>query len=162
MGYGLRRGLGSCDLAQRLLCFECSDQLSQHVSGLEQGPAANGYIHVHRLISIAVLLLSLSLSVLAGDNAELRSIKDADQADRTSVGSINWPEVAKRDAQRRDLVLEILKAGGLTTAWDYFNAALVLQHGQATEDIRLAHSLATVAATVDPTHPSAKWLMAAS
>lgn len=121
-----------------------------------------GEIHVHRVILIAILLLSLPMFSLASDNSELRSIKDADQADRAAGRSINWAEVSKRDAQRRVRVLELLKSGGLSTAWDYFNAALVLQHGQTIEDIRLAHSLATVAATVDPTHPSAKWLMAAS
>lgn len=118
---------------------------------------------MRQLIATAVLLLVMPFSGLAADNPELRSLKEADQADRMpSNGKIEWSEVSKRDALRRDRVLEILKSGGLTTAWDYFNAALVMQHGQATEDIRLAHSLSTVAATLDPQHPKAKWLMAAS
>ena len=112
----------------------------------------------------AILILLLApLVAFAADNAELRSIKEADQADRQhSSAPENWREIMRRDTERRDRVLEILKAGQLNTAWDYFNAALVLQHGPTTEDKRLAHSLSTIAATLDPEHKSAKWLMAAS
>lgn len=115
------------------------------------------------LKAILCLLLLAPLTSLATDNAELRSIKDADQSDRRSAPMPEqWREISRCDQERRERVLEILKSGQLTTAWDYFNAALVLQHGGSTEDIRLAHSLSTVAATIDPEHPSAKWLMAAS
>ena len=109
------------------------------------------------------LLLFVPLVCLAADNAELRSIKDADQADRRSAPTQEqWREITRRDQERRERVLEIIKSGQLSTAWDYFNAALVLQHGGSTSDIRLAHSLSTVAAAIDPEHPRAKWLMAAS
>lgn len=111
----------------------------------------------------AALLLLTPLATFAADNAELRSIKEADQADRQqSTTAEHRREIWHRDGERRGRVLEILSAAQLTTAWDYYNAALVLQHSQSVEDIRLAHSLATVAATLDPGHKSAKWLMAAS
>ncbi len=122
-----------------------------------------GEIAVLKLKAAALLLLLTPLVTFAADNAELRSIKEADQADRQqSTAPEHWREVMRRDGERRGRVLEILSAGQLSTAWDYYNAALVLQHGQSAEDIRLAHSLATVAATLDPEHKSAKWLMAAS
>lgn len=111
----------------------------------------------------AILLLLAPIVTFAADNAELRSIKDADQADRRrTVSPEHWREVWRRDGERRGRVLEILSAGQLSTAWDYYNAAIVLQHGASAEDIRLAHSLATLAATLDPGHKHAKWLMAAS
>ena len=122
-----------------------------------------GEIAVIRLISILLFLLLLPISAYAADNAELRSIKEADQADRrSSPTEEKWREIALRDVERRERVLEIIKSGQLSTAWDYFNAALVLQHGGSAEDIRRAHALSTIAATIDPEHPQAKWLMAAS
>jgi len=112
---------------------------------------------------VLALLLSVPLVVVAADNPELRSIKEADQADRRSMpASDQLRELMQRDGERRVRVLEILKEGRLATAWDYFNAALVLQHGESAEDIRLAHALATIAITLDPEHKRAKWLVAAS
>lgn len=112
---------------------------------------------------ILALLMFAPLIAIAGDNPELRSIKEADQADRRSEpASDAWRGVMQRDGERRTRVLEILKDGQLSTAWDYYNAALVLQHGNSAEDIRLAHSLSTIANTLDPEHKRAKWLLAAS
>lgn len=109
-----------------------------------------------------LMLLPVHLA-FAADNPELRAIKDADQADRSGLGmGKDWRAVVARDKSRRDRVLEILKDGGLDTAWDHFNAALVLQHGGSADDIRLAHALSTLSATLDPAHPGARWLMAAS
>lgn len=108
-------------------------------------------------------LLLAPLLAAAADNPELRALKEADQADRNpSIVREQWREVNQRDGERRARVLEIIKEGQLSTAWDYFNAALVLQHGNSADDIRLAHSLSTIAATVDPQHPRASWLKAAS
>ena len=55
-----------------------------------------------------------------------------------------------------------MQSGELNTAKGYFNAALIMQHGSTTEDIRIAHALSTIASTLDPAYPRAKWLMAAS
>ena len=112
---------------------------------------------------ILALLLFAPFVAIARDNPELRSIREADQADRRSTpASDTWRGVMQRDSERRTRVLEILKDGQLSTAWDYYNAALVLQHGGSSEDIRLAHSLSTIALTLDPEHKRAKWLLAAS
>jgi hypothetical protein len=43
-------------------------------------------------------------------------------------------------------VLEFVGRGDLHSAADYFNAALVLQHGEKPEDFLLSHELATAAA----------------
>jgi len=110
-----------------------------------------------------VLLLLLPLLALAEDNLELRALQEADQADRTGTrSSEEWREVLARDKRRRERVLELMKSGELNTARDYFNAALIMQHGSTTEDIRIAHALSTIASTLDPAYPRAKWLMAAS
>jgi hypothetical protein len=116
-----------------------------------------------KVLAGVALATVLPAVAMAADNAELVALMKADQDDRADADlAKNWHELAQRDRERRDRVLEMLKAGTLGTAWDYFNAALVLQHGAEAVDVRLAHSLSTLAATLDPQHPGAKWLMAAS
>jgi hypothetical protein len=96
-------------------------------------------------------------------NAELAQITKEDQADRTpGVEKIDWEAVSKRDAARRARVYEIVKAGQLEASDDYFNAALVLQHGDKPEDYEMANKLAAKAAEIDPNNRSAKWLAAAA
>lgn len=112
---------------------------------------------------ILAFFLLAPLLAIGGDNPELRSLKDADQEDRqVAIAELPRGALMTRDKKRRERVLEILKSGQVTTAWDYFNAALVLQHGGSPEEIRLAHSLTTIAVTLDPEHKGAKWLMASS
>lgn len=95
---------------------------------------------------------------------ELKALVEADQADRELDWSKFSPEdmeaVNARDRERRERVLEIVRAQQLTAADDYFHAALVLQHGDAPEHYLLAHVLATVAAFKG--HKTGKWLSAAA
>ena len=98
-----------------------------------------------------------------GANPELRSIHDADQADRRAgPGAINWAEVGPRDVARRRRVTEILDGGGAHVSVDFFHAAMVFQHGEEVADYRRAHELAVRAAELDPRNRSARWLAAAA
>lgn len=57
-------------------------------------------------------------------SAELRSLFEADQADRSAAPTAEqWKEVLARDRVRRDRVVEIVWAGELKTAADYYHAA---------------------------------------
>jgi len=96
----------------------------------------------------------------ASISAELLRMYQEDQGDRS--GSIDWSVVAPRDETRRQRVKEIIAAGDLVTAADHFHAAMVLQHGRAPEDFKLAHELALKASQLDPEHDSARWLAAAA
>lgn len=96
-------------------------------------------------------------------NAELTELKKQDQAARSGgVNGIDWKLVSLQDAERRKRVADILRAGEVRTSEDYFNAALIYQHGPTVDDIRLAYSLANVAATLDPDNKTARWLTAAA
>jgi hypothetical protein len=97
-------------------------------------------------------------------NGELAKITQEDQADRAvdDPEKVDWEKVSKRDAERRARVYEIVKAGGLKAADDYFNAALVLQHGDRPDDYDMANKLAAKAAELDPTNMTAHWLAAAA
>ena len=119
-----------------------------------------------RPLCTALLLVAFSPNLMAQDNARLQSLFDQDQAARKSFTPSMDANAVQRfisaDAERKKSTLVILRGGGLKTANDYMHAALILQHGDNSEDYRLAHSLATLAVAIDPSVPSGKWLMAAS
>ncbi len=46
--------------------------------------------------------------------------------------------------------MEIMARGEIRAAEDFFNAALVFQHGATTDDIRLAYALVTIASAMRP------------
>lgn len=98
----------------------------------------------------------------SGDHQELRAIKDADQHDRQTGPNIDWRSVGERDRARLNRVRELVVRGELRTAVDFFNGALVCQHGPDVADIRLAHALAIISATMDAAATNANWLSAAS
>ncbi|MGH9966528.1 MAG: hypothetical protein ACREBG_01675 [Pyrinomonadaceae bacterium] len=111
---------------------------------------------VFNLIVVTAILLRPSLSLpstaaqspsATKDNPVLTRLMDEDQADRTPPAgkSIDWKTVAARDEARLKRVKELYSQNHLRTGNDYFNAALVLQHGNTPEDYLLAHELCVVA-----------------
>jgi hypothetical protein len=99
----------------------------------------------------------------ANANQELAALYREDQGDRQGDETkINWATIGPRDVARRKRVREILKAGGIKSADDYFHAAMVFQHGAELDDYRLAHEMAAKAADLDPGLGSARWLAAAA
>lgn len=67
-----------------------------------------------------------------------------------------------RDTERRAQVDAFLARGDAKTSADYFYAAMVWEHGSAPADIERAHDLALKAMAIEPVHPKARWLAAAS
>ena len=94
------------------------------------------------------------------DNRELWKLREADEEDRRP-GADPVAGVA-RDRQRLARVKEIVAAGGLKTANDYFIAAMLHQHGAEPSDFVDARKLAMKAAELDSTNTRAKWLAAAA
>ena len=90
-------------------------------------------------------------------NEELHAIYTQDQADRK--GKIN-AGIQEYDRIRRQRVEELLTAGSVQTADDYFHAAMVFQHGEQLDDYWKAHELARKAAELG--HSTGRWLTAAS
>ena len=72
-----------------------------------------------------------------------------------------WGQMAKRDVDRLNRAKKIYRAGGLVTADDYFDAALILQHSNLSEDYLLAHILCTVSIAKENS-ADARWLSAAT
>jgi hypothetical protein len=111
-------------------------------------------------ILVLISLILMSITANAQNNSELARMFAEDQADRR-VDEIDWEVVSRRDAERRDAALSILRAGEIRTAQDYYNAAMIFQHGGSAEEIRLAHSFATIASALGSSS-AANWLKAAS
>ncbi len=89
-------------------------------------------------------------------NEELRPIYLADQAERGEEHL--EPGIAGRDEVRRHRVQELLSAGEVHTAEDFFHAAMVFQHGRDVEDYRLAGELAATRTPRQAAHPQAhRW-----
>lgn len=87
----------------------------------------------------------------------------ADQAARQPAqGEVDWATVNKEDAERRSGVMSILESGGIKTAQDYYHAAMIFQHGDSAEDIRLSHAFATISSALGGGTSAANWLKAAS
>jgi hypothetical protein len=91
-------------------------------------------------------------------NQELRLIFEEDQGDRAS--GLVAELVPERDADRRHRVAAAIDAGGLVEPADYYNAAMVFQHGVDLGDYWRAHELAVKAA--DRGYRQARWLAAAA
>ncbi|RYG41329.1 hypothetical protein EON79_20995 [bacterium] len=78
----------------------------------------------------------------AAENAELKALMEADQADRQNLKTAaDWDRMADNDVPRRARVLAILREGKASSGADLYDAALVLQHGTGYRDYMLAHEL---------------------
>jgi len=95
---------------------------------------------------------------------EIKKIVDADQADRSADFSkmtvAQIEEMGKRDKARLMRMKELVAQGAPKTGADFFNAALVFQHGQTFDDYATAHELSLVATILK--HPTGSWLAGAS
>lgn len=97
---------------------------------------------------------------VASINGERYHLYEEDQADRK--GTFDREKVWPRDRKRMDRVLEMLNAGQIKAADDFYHAGLILQHGKEPADFALAFSLASESARLDPSNRAAGWLRAAT
>lgn len=96
----------------------------------------------------------------ASDNADMKRIVDADQADRKDGLHSDWSVVRKADEARRQATATLLREGKLRTGQDFDSAALVFQHGSVPDDYLLAHALAVVA--ISKGQRGSVWISAAT
>lgn len=114
-----------------------------------------------KLVTLLMLgaLLSAPISASAEDNPKLQRLFDADQSARRDP-NMSWDEIDTLDEANRAEVLAMLARGEIKTGLDYFQAAVIMQHGESAEDIRLAHSFATLSSQLG--YDRATWMQAAS
>ena len=120
----------------------------------------------HEMLRSAILCVALLAQPTFGADAvnmELsRLVADDQSARRAGKAETDWESIRVADATRRSKVRRMLSEGSIKAPIDYENAALILQHGDTTEDFRLAHSMATTAVALEPERRFARWLQAAT
>lgn len=99
-------------------------------------------------------------AVNEASNPEMTAMFEADQAARSPGHDIDWSVVSEEDAERRARTRELLDAGQVNSAEDYYHAAFIFQHGGEADDYLLAHALAVTA--ISKGHPRAPWIAAAT
>lgn len=111
--------------------------------------------------SLALFLLFSSITVLSQtqNNEELQKLFDNDQQDRM-VANIDWTLVSKRDSIREARVFELIQQQKMITGLDYYNSAMVLQHGNGTRASSMAVKQMKKALELDTTIN--RWLLAAA
>lgn len=107
-----------------------------------------------------VILLSLFLFIACAtqDNTKLVELAKNDQSDRKKYN----PEIDKNDSERLREVNKIIQNGGLSTSNDFFNAGIILQHGNKPSNYKKANELAKKAVEIDANNRIAKILIAQS
>jgi tetratricopeptide (TPR) repeat protein len=111
------------------------------------------------LCLLVLLLCTLSVYTQPSDNAELQKMHDEDQRARTS-SNINWLVLSKQDSLREVRVHEFIKEGKIVTAKDYYNSAMIFQHGRDTIASSMAVKHMKKAIELDSTINN--WLLAAA
>ena len=112
---------------------------------------------------LAAVLFASAFAQPTPPNPSLAKLTAQDQAARSgAMKDIDWAKVSAEDAERRVQVLGFIKQGTVRNAEDYCNAALIFQHGDTVDEIRLAFSLATTSRALDPAEKRCRWLSAAA
>lgn len=94
-----------------------------------------------------------------GVNAELQRMYEADQAARQTA-DIDWSVLSVEDDARKRRVNELIDSNKLSTSQDYYNAAMIFQHGGDTIASGMAVRMMTRAIELDSSRN--KWLLAAA
>ena len=93
-----------------------------------------------------------------GGNVELLEIYFEDQMDRLTPNM--GFAVFIRDTMRQKKVKSLVERNQLNISDDYFNAALIFQHGY--NSLKIAHELASKAMQIDSSRKEIRWLCAAT
>jgi hypothetical protein len=96
-------------------------------------------------------------------NEELQALYEQDQADRQAFEQLDrkqLQQVLKRDRERRQRVEVLLRSEMIQAPEDFFQAAMIFQHGEKLEHFLKAHELASKGAELG--HPNCRWLSAAA
>lgn len=110
------------------------------------------------LKSLVLFLFPLT-ALSQNDNAELQSMYSEDQRSRSGI-NIDWRVLTRQDSLREVRVHELIKTGEVKTARDYYNSAMIFQHGRDTVASKMAVAHMRKAIELDSTMN--RWLLAAA
>jgi tetratricopeptide (TPR) repeat protein len=108
----------------------------------------------------SLILVLFPLTIFSQtDNSELQKMYNEDQSSRM-VTKIDWSILSKQDKERENRVYEMINAGQIVTGKDYYNSAMIFQHGTDTVASSMAVKQMRKAIELDSTVN--KWLLAAA
>lgn len=93
------------------------------------------------------------------NNSELQKMYNEDQGSR-KVNNIDWIVLSKQDKERESRVYELIKARQIVTGKDYYNSAMIFQHGSDSVAYGMAVTQMRKAIELDSTIN--RWLLAAA
>lgn len=93
------------------------------------------------------------------DNSELQKMYSEDQSSRM-VKTIDWTLLSVQDKNRETRVYELIKSGEIVTGKDYYNSAMIFQHGADSIAYGMAVKHMKKAIALDTTIN--RWLLAAA
>lgn len=112
-------------------------------------------------LNIVFLILFPLTAFTQIDNSELQKMYDSDQSSRMLKDiEIDWILLSKQDKEREIRVYKMIEAGQITTSRDYYNSAMIFQHGNDTIASAMAVKHMKKAIELDSTIN--KWLLAAA
>lgn len=111
------------------------------------------------ILKACSLLLFSVTAFSQTDNPELQKMYDEDQASRL-VSNIDWVALSKQDSLREVRVYELIRSGGLKTGKDYYNSAMIFQHGRDALASNMAVQQMRKAIALDSSIN--RWLLAAA
>jgi tetratricopeptide (TPR) repeat protein len=107
-----------------------------------------------------LLIFCFPLTVFSQtDNIELQKMYNEDQ-DARKVKKMDWSIIGRQDKERQIRVFELIKLKQVVTAKDYYNSAMIFQHGSDTIASTMAVKQMRKAVELDSTIN--KWLLAAA
>jgi len=114
---------------------------------------------INSAIILSLFLSSFTSHAQPSDNVELQKMYDEDQSSR-SQPNVDWMILSRQDSLREIRVHEMIKEGKIVTAKDYYNSAMIFQHGRDTIASGMAVKQMKKAIEIDSTMN--KWLLAAA
>jgi tetratricopeptide (TPR) repeat protein len=109
--------------------------------------------------TLVLLLFPLIAFSQVTDNAELKKMYQEDQSSRSGM-NIDWVQLTKNDSIRETRVYELIKSGQVVTGKDYYNSAMIFQHGKDSIAYGMAVKHMRKAIELDTTIN--RWLLAAA
>lgn len=112
-----------------------------------------------KLFYAGLMLSALASSCVASrTNSDLQQMAEQDQYDRLH----NVPDEGSHDVAHRLAVQRLLASRQLRTSRDYYNAALILQHGDSASEYLQANELAKKSLALNPRNHATRTLIAQS
>jgi len=115
--------------------------------------------NLHFIRLLILLLVPFASFGQTHDNEELKKMYGEDQSARM-VPKIDWITVGKADSTREKRVYELIDAGKVITGKDYYNTAMIFQHGRDSVAYGMAVKQMRKAIELDSTIN--RWLLAAA